>query len=103
MMFDVAKSDKLFGYIHTDLRTGRIATVGTLCKITETELLEDGRQYVALEGIGRFNVRRIVKTLPYVVGDVDTTFDDDIPENTQAVQELELSVYDALKVRSSLI
>jgi hypothetical protein len=33
MMFDVANSDDMFGYIHTNSRTGQIASVGTLCKV----------------------------------------------------------------------
>lgn len=96
-MFDIAKADKLFGYIHSDYSTGQIAKVGTLCKIVQTELLEDGRQYVALEGVGRFAVRRIVKTLPYVVADVETNILDSVPADLIAIEKLEYSVYDALK------
>ena len=44
MMFDCANSDELFGYIHTDYRTGNIAKYGTMCKIIDRRLLEDGRQ-----------------------------------------------------------
>lgn len=97
MMFDVQSSDKLFGYIHTNQKTGQIASYGTLCKITETELLEDGRQFVALEGVGRFHVKKIVKTLPYIVGDVELGIEDDIPSDPQAIIKLEFEVYDALK------
>ena len=44
MMFDCANSDELFGYIHTDYKTGNIAKYGTMCKIIDRRLLEDGRQ-----------------------------------------------------------
>ena len=44
MMFDCANSDELFGYIHTDYKTGSIAKYGTMCKIIDRRLLEDGRQ-----------------------------------------------------------
>ena len=97
MMFDIAKSDNLFGYIHTDSKTGQIAKVGTLCKITSSELLEDGRQYIELEGMGRFTVRKILKTLPYILAEVDADLMDEIPYDIPAVINLELSVYDALK------
>jgi Lon protease-like protein len=103
MMFDISNSDKLFGYIHTNSRTGQIAAVGTLCKITETELLEDGRQYIALDGVGRFKLKKIVKTLPYVVGEVELDMCDDIPADIPYVVNLEASVYDALKYYIRLI
>lgn len=35
MMFDCANNDDMFGYIHTDSKTGSIASIGTLCKITD--------------------------------------------------------------------
>lgn len=37
-------------YIHTNPSTGQIAKVGTLCKVTDRQLLDDGRQFIALEG-----------------------------------------------------
>lgn len=102
MMFNVAKSDNLFGYIHTDRQTGQIASIGTLCRITETELLEDGRQYVALEGVSRFEVRKITKTLPYMVAEVELDYQDEmIPD--KKLQDLELSVYDSLKYYMRLL
>ena len=100
MMFDITQKDNLFGYIHNDPTTGQIAQIGTLCKITETELLEDGRQFISLEGIGRFKVRKILKTLPYIVGDVELNIEDEIPKNLdelKTIELLELSVYDSLK------
>jgi Lon protease-like protein len=96
MMFDIANADDVFGYIHTD-SNGRIASVGTMCKITERQLLEDGRQFISLEGISRFRVRKIVKTLPYVLAEVEPDLQDTIPENEAAAAKLEFEVYDALK------
>jgi Lon protease-like protein len=48
MMFDIAQKDDVFGYIHSE--GGKIASVGTLCKVVDRQLLDDGRQYIALEG-----------------------------------------------------
>ena len=70
MMFDVSQKDDIFGYIHSE--GGQIASVGTLCKITNKQLLDDGRQFIELEGIGRFRVRKIVKTLPVIIKFYDT-------------------------------
>jgi len=96
MMFDVANSDELFGYIHTNQKTGQIASVGTLCKIVDRQLLEDGRQYIAIEGVGRFKVNKILKTLPYVLAEVEPDLLDDVVD-VEASKELEIEVYQALK------
>ena len=53
MMFDCSNKDDRFGYIFSD-PSGQIATYGTICKIVDRELLEDGRQYIAFEGESRF-------------------------------------------------
>ena len=96
MMFDVANSDDMFGYIHCD-ESGRIASVGTLCKITDRQLLDDGRQYISLEGVSRFKVKKILKTLPYVLAEVEPYTDDDVPADDMAAMKLEGEVYDCLK------
>lgn len=54
-----------------------IAKYGTACKIIERKLLEDGRQVIGFEGIGRFKVRKILKTLPYMLAEVEPNIDDD--------------------------
>ena len=96
MMFDCANSDDMFGYIHCDA-TGRIASIGTMCKITDRQLLDDGRQYISLEGVSRFKVKKILKTLPYVLAEVEPFTDVNLPENDMAAMKLEGEVYDCLK------
>lgn len=97
MMFDVAKTDDTFGYIHVNSKTGEVATIGTLCKVIERQLLEDGRQYIALEGLSRFKVQKITKTLPYMVAEVQQVYMDDPVEDEAAAASLELEVYHALR------
>jgi len=96
MMFDISNSDDTFGYIHTNPSTGQIAKVGTLCKVTDRQLLDDGRQFIALEGVSRFTVTKLVKTLPYIVADVELNLIDDAVDEAQA-KVLEQEVYSALK------
>lgn len=96
MMFDCSQGDDFFGYIHSDGATGRIATVGTLCKIVDRQLLEDGRQYIALEGVSRFKVTKILKTLPYILAEVELDYED-AEEDEAAASLLEQSVYGSLK------
>lgn len=102
-MFDIAKTDDTIGYIHVNSRTGQIATVGTICKVLERQLLEDGRQYVALEGLGRFQVKKITQTLPYMVAQVQHLHLDDPVENEHEVAQLELEVYKSLRYYMYLI
>ena len=100
MMFDCSNSDDMFGYIHTNPETGEIASIGTMCKITDRELLEYGRQYIAVEGVTRFRVRKILKTLPYVLAEVEPYIQDTAPKTSEeelSVSKLEREVYDALK------
>jgi ATP-dependent Lon protease len=100
MMFDCSNSDDMFGYIHTNPQTGELASIGTICKITDRELLEDGRQYIAVEGVTRFRVRKILKTLPYVLAEVEPFIQDDAPKTSDeelSASKLEREVYDCLK------
>ena len=95
MMFDISQKDDMLGYIQIE-SSGQIAQVGTLCKVVERYLLEDGRQIITLEGRDRFKVRRILKTLPYVTAEVNL-IDDDLTSNSELSKTLEREVYDYLK------
>lgn len=94
-MFDIANADDTFGYIHTD-QNGRIGSIGTMCKIVNRELSPDGQQLIFLEGVSRFRVTKILKTLPYVMAEIEPELADLIPDET-AARKLESEVYSALK------
>jgi Lon protease-like protein len=94
MMFDLSQSDDVFGYIHSD--GGQIASIGTTCKVTQRQLLDDGRQYIELVGTGRFRIRKITRTLPYIMAEVEPITDES-PEDMSAAVALEKQVYDNLK------
>lgn len=96
MMFDIAKADDMFGYIHVG-NNGQIAKVGTLCKVVDRKLQEDGRQLIALFGVGRFTVNKIMKTLPYVLAEVELDLKDDPVKDEAAVAALEKETYNCLK------
>ena len=55
LMFDCSKGDDMFGWIYSD-ESGRIASMGPLCKITSRKLEDDGRQLVTFKGVTRFQV-----------------------------------------------
>jgi ATP-dependent Lon protease len=96
MMFDCAKDDDTFGYIHSDSRSGGIAKYGVSCKIRDRILLEDGRQIISFDGVERFRVRKILKTLPYVLAEVEIA-PDDAPSNEEEAKTLEFELYATLK------
>ena len=103
MMFDCSQKDDRFGYIFSD-PSGQIGSYGTVCRIVDRELLDDGRQHIAIEGESRFKVRRILKTLPYVVAEVDVNVEDEDDDDNargdgddEQCAELEREVYDTLK------
>ena len=98
MMFDCANSDDTFGYFMVDGASGRIASVGTLVKITERRLMEDGRQLIQCKGIGRCRIRKILKTLPYVLAEVEPNVADEPPQGGDAAAaKLERETWDTLK------
>ena len=96
MMFDCANSDDRFGYMHSD-GSGQIASVGTMCKVTDRDLQEDGRQTIKIFGEGRLRVVKILKTLPYVLAEVEPFIDDEVPSDEAAAAKLEVEVYTCLK------
>eukprot|EP01031_Cornospumella_fuschlensis_P026947 gene26948-32559_t len=96
MMYEISKTDDMFGYIHTDHTSGQIARIGTLVKVVNRQFREDGTQIVELEGVSRFRVVRIAKTLPYIAADVELDVEDN-PCDEAAATELEKNTYNALK------
>lgn len=96
-------ADDSFGYIHAHPRTGQIATYGTLCKVIDRRMLEDGRHLISVVGVDRFRLQRIDRTLPYVVGEVDTNVPDVPPSDMEEVISLEKEVYHYLKFHIRLL
>ena len=54
-------------------------------------------QYISFEGVGRFRVRKILKTLPYILAEVEPNIQDEPVESVDEAVELEREVYNALK------
>lgn len=96
MMFDIANADDSFGYIHTD-SSGRIGSIGTLCKVTNRVLQPNGQQDISVEGVSRFRVTKILKTLPYVLAEIEPDLVDAVTADEEAARKLEAEVYNTLK------
>jgi len=100
MISDISRAENEFGYVQftkgeteTSFSIGR---VGTICRVKNKVLYEDGKNDVLFDGIERFRINKIVKTLPYFVAEVDIIHDDEPTDNAAAI-EVELEVYSALK------
>ncbi len=70
MISDVLQSDKCFGILRIDPKTGRLATTGCMIEILEVDPLEDGRMNI--EGIGRkrYELLKVVSEAPYIIAEV---------------------------------
>ena len=100
MISDISRADNEFGYVQfskgeteTSYSIGR---VGTVCRVKNKVLYEDGKNDVLFDGTDRFRINKIVRTLPYFVAEVEIFHDDD-PADNNAASELEAEVYSALK------
>lgn len=103
MMYDISTKDDMFGYIHYNGKTGQLGTIGTLCKVVNRELKEDGKQFVTLQGLSRFRVSRVENTLPYLTALVELNYEDNLTEDEAILFQLEREVYDYLKFYIRLI
>jgi ATP-dependent Lon protease len=70
MISDVLQSDKCFGILRIDPRTGTIAMTGCMIEILEVDPLEDGRMNI--EGVGRqrYELLKVVNDAPYIIAEV---------------------------------
>lgn len=70
MISDVLRSDKCFGILRIDPKTGRIATTGCMIEILEVDPLEDGRMNIEGVGRNRYELLKVVSDAPYIIAEV---------------------------------
>jgi Lon protease-like protein len=58
--------DGVFGFTYTSSQYQKLGLVGTLARVKQRKILEDGRTFVAIEGIERFFIKEIVSEKPYI-------------------------------------
>ncbi|XP_047982133.1 lon protease 2-like [Salvia hispanica] len=69
MMHTLLHTDLRFGVIYTDASTGT-SDVGCVGEVVKHERLVDDRFFLICKGQERFRVNRLVRTKPYLVGEV---------------------------------
>lgn len=87
--------DGLFGFCYYSQVQQKLSLVGTLARIKERKLLEDGRTLVLIEGIERFYLEEIVAEKPYFKAKVQPF--QDYTENNDILEQLEQAVFDEVR------
>lgn len=99
LMRQVETSDHLLGRCFLS-ESGEVGEAGSLCRIAEKKQLEDGKGFYVIEAVQRFRIRRIVRTDPFLVAEVE--IDSDTLRNTE--EEIRVSellchdIYALLKI-----
>ncbi len=104
-MFHISQKDDQFGIILSNPVTGQLANIGTVCKIIDRKLNEDGTQYISVQGIQRFELIEIEKTSPYITALVHLNVsDEEVPTSDEMrCRNIELDIYSSLKLHQRLV
>ncbi len=104
-MFHISQKDDQFGIILSNPVTGQLANIGTVCKIIDRKLNEDGTQYISVQGIQRFELIEIEKTSPYITALVHLNVSDqEVPTSDEMrCRNIELDIYSSLKLHQRLV
>jgi ATP-dependent Lon protease len=85
-----------FGFVYHSQQQQKLGLVGTLAKINDRKLLDDGRAVVVIEGVERFYIEDIKTDKPYMKAKVQC-FGDYI-ENREILDEIENKIFDDVRL-----
>lgn len=85
-----------FGFSYYSSTQSKLALVGTLARVKERKILDDGRSFVVIEGLERFYIDEIVSERPYLKGRVQL-FTDYTETTAEVLDELELKLFHELR------
>ncbi|CAH8313424.1 unnamed protein product [Eruca vesicaria subsp. sativa] len=104
MMQTLLDSDLRFGVVYSDAVSGTAAEVGCVGEVVKHERLVDDRFFLICKGQERFRVTNLVRTKPYLVGEV--TWLEDRPsgeENLDALAgEVEVLMKEVIRLSNRL-
>ncbi|XP_010471660.1 PREDICTED: uncharacterized protein LOC104751420 isoform X2 [Camelina sativa] len=86
MMHTLLQSDLKFGIVYSDSVSGSAAEVGCVGEVVKHERLVDDRFFLICKGQERFRVTNLVRTKPYLVGEV--TWLEDRPSGEENLDSL---------------
>lgn len=94
--------DGVFGFSFTSQALQKLALVGTLARIKQRKILEDGRTFVQIEGIDRFYIQEVVNEKPYIKSRVQEYHD--FSETTDYVLDMmEAQIFDEVRFNMKLM
>jgi Lon protease-like protein len=103
MMHDVG--DGVFGLCYTSQQYQKLGLVGTLGRIKQRKILEDGRTFVSIEGLERFYLQEIIGEKPYIKAKVQVFSDfTEYPDaNDYMLDVLEAQIFDEVRFNMKLM
>jgi len=93
--------EEVFGFVYLNPQAQKLALVGTLARIKNRVLLEDGRSIVTVEGIKRFFIKEFISDKPYIKARIQTF--DDYTEDEGILDALELDIFDEVRFNVKLM
>lgn len=87
MIKNLLKTDKQFGVLLLDKKTGKAFSIGCTAEIKQTFYLPDGRINIQTKGLMRFKLLEITEHQPYLVGLVKWLVDEPLVTNLSNLQE----------------
>ena len=86
----------VFGFCYYSSTQARLALVGTLARVKERKILDDGRSFVVIEGLERFYIDEIISERPYLKGRVQL-FTDYTDTSVEVLDDLEQKLFRELR------
>ncbi len=103
MMNTILESDRRFGVLSIDPKTGRIAEYGCCAEIVHFERLKDDRMKMLTLGQQRFHVLEYIREKPYRVGLVEWIEDESTNEDLRPMaKEVETLLKDVVRLSAKL-
>jgi len=91
--------DKYFAFSHVSQQ--KLSLLGTIARVINSKLCDDGRFYATVEGIERFYISDIKSDKPYISGSVQIFYD--TCSNIKLVEELENKLYNQVRINIKLM
>ena len=95
-------SGGVFGFVYFSTSQQKLGLVGTLARIKDRKLLEDGRVFVTVEGIDRFYLSEFYSEKPYLKARVKVLSDYSLIEDHD-LDNIEVSVFEELRTNLKLM
>lgn len=100
MLHDIG--DGVFGFTYTSQQYQKLGLVGTLARVKQRKILEDGRTFVAIEGLERFFIKELITEKPYIRAKVQSF--SDYTESSELVMDMmEAQIFDEVRFNMRLM